>query len=75
MKAFIYYLNESANPVWYAGLGVPFKVTTDFAFAKSVDFGSVGTSMLLKQLERFFGKRFYQVPLEDALKIHNRRNG
>ncbi|MGB1100109.1 MAG: hypothetical protein ACPGYS_04300 [Flavobacteriales bacterium] len=67
MKAFIYHFDASSNPVWYAGLGVPFKMTTDFSFAKSVDFGSVGTSMLLKQLEKFYGKNFYQVSLQDAV--------
>jgi len=67
MKAYLYHFDNSSNPVWYAGLGVPFKLTTDFSFAKSVDFGSVGTSMLLKQLEKFYGKHFYQVSLQDAV--------
>ena len=69
-QAFLFHFNSEQNPtkaVWYAGLGVPFKLTTDFQFAKSVDFDTVSTSMLIKQLEKHYGKTFHQITLKDAM--------
>lgn len=70
MKAYLYYFVDDenpTNPMWYAGLGVPFKLTPNFAFASSVEFDSTATHMLIKQLEKFYGKTFHQVTLTDAM--------
>ncbi len=69
-QAFLFHFNNDENPtkaVWYAGLGVPFKLTPDFQFAKSVDFDTVSTSMLIKQLEKYYGKTFHQISQADAM--------
>jgi len=69
-QAFLFHFKDKSNPtkaVWYAGLGVPFKLTPDFQFAKSVDFDTVSTSMLIKQLEKYYGKTFHQITLRDAM--------
>ena len=55
------------NPMWYAGLGVPFKLTSDIQFAKSVTFDTKETEMLIAQLERHYGKSFHQILLKDAM--------
>jgi len=70
MKAFLYYFSDESNPtkpVWYAGLGVPYKFTSDFSFAKSVSFQTPSTSLLMKHLEKYTGKSFYQITLNDAM--------
>ena len=69
-QAFLFHFKDESNPtkaVWYAGLGVPFKLTPDFQFAKSVDFDTVSTSMLIKQLEKYYGKTFHQILQQDAM--------
>ncbi len=68
MKVYLYHFSEEAtNPVWYAGLGVPFKLTSDFEFAKSVAYDTTATNMLIKQLERYYDKTFHYIPLTDAM--------
>ena len=68
MKVYLYHFSEeTTNPVWYAGLGVPFKLTSDFEFAKSVAYDTTATNMLIKQLERYYGKTFHYIPLTDAM--------
>lgn len=69
MKAFLYYLTgeNATKPKWYAGLGVPFKITNDISFAVKVNYKTTATDMLLKQLERHYGKTFYFILQEDAM--------
>ncbi len=70
MRAFLYFFpdeNNPTKPMWYAGLGVPFKLTPNFSFAAKVDFRTTATDMLLKQLERTYGNTFYFIPQGDAM--------
>lgn len=69
-KAYLYFFqneDDPITPVWYAGLGYPYKTSTDIRFASSVPIDSTGTHMLVKQLERYYGKTFHQVLLTDAV--------
>lgn len=70
MMAFIYYFpddDKPTNPMWYAGLGVPFKLTPNISFAKKVSYDTTSTHLLVKQLERYYGKTFHFILQEDAL--------
>lgn len=70
MMAFLYFFpdeNNPTKPMWYAGLGFPFKLTPNFSFAKKVGFHTANTDILLKQLERTYGKTFYFIPQGDAM--------
>jgi hypothetical protein len=69
-RAYLFCFSDEANPtnpVWYAGLGVPFKTTTDIRYAKSVVFDSHEASMLIRSLEKHYGKTFHQILLKDAV--------
>lgn len=69
-RCFLYHFEKEdapTNPMWYAGLGVPFKLTSDIQFAKSVTFDTKETEMLIAQLERHYGKPFHQILLKDAM--------
>ena len=70
MKCYIYCwkdTDEPINPLFYAGLGSPFKLSPDFKFAQTVDFNSITTIMLQNQLEKTYGKDFYFVQIEDVV--------
>lgn len=77
-RCFLYHFEDEdtpTNPVWYAGLGVPFKLTSDIQFAKTVTFDTKETELLLGQLERYYDKSFYQVLLKDAMPTPDFRCG
>jgi len=70
LKCYIYCwkdTDEPINPLFYAGLGSPFKLSPDFKFAQTVDFDSITTMMLQNQLEKTYGKDFYFVQIEDVV--------
>mgnify|MGYP000343732222 CR=1 FL=1 len=70
MKCYIYcwkYTDEPINPLFYAGLGSPFKLSPDFQFAESVVFDTINAKLLLKQLEKTYKKSFYFVQIEDVV--------
>ena len=70
MKCYIYCwkdTEEPINPLFYAGLGSPFKLSPDFRFAQTVDFGTIGSNILQNQLERTYSKDFYFVQIEDVV--------
>lgn len=69
-RAYLYHFdddNNPTNPMWYAGLGVPFKTSPDIRFAKSVVFDSHEAKILIRSLEKHYGKTFHQVLLKDAV--------
>ena len=69
-RCFLYHFEDEdtpTNPMWYAGLGVPFKITSDMQFAKSVTFDTKETEMLIGQLQRYYKKDFHQILLKDAM--------
>ena len=77
-RCFLYHFEDEdtpTNPVWYAGLGVPFKLTSDIQYAKSVSFDTKETELLIGQLERYYDKSFYQVLLKDAMPTPDFRCG
>lgn len=70
MKCYIYCWKDTEEPIkplFYAGLGSPFKLSPDFKFAQPVDFGTIGSNILQNQLEKTYCKDFYFVQIEDVV--------
>lgn len=77
-RCYLYYLCEDENsfptkPMFYAGLGSPFKITSDIQFAVSVPYDGHESRMLIKQLEKYYGERFMLISLRDAMPYCNFR--
>jgi hypothetical protein len=70
LKCYIYCwkdTDEPIKPLFYAGLGSPFKLSPDFQFAQPVDFDTTTSNILQNQLEKTYRKDFYFVQIEDVV--------